>query len=226
MTSTHKTLFLTIACALLGACGSIICGGCDLIEPGECLGEGELFGPCFETGTCSDGLKCFDATKGWICLPEAAAGDAWETSVCAAWRGDLGCSEDQNICFLACAGPDGCEGGTVCDEVAGMCVYPAKKSPPGEGEMFGPCWSGECGEGLTCLARAHGGIDGDICLPSCDVCEDPDSIKESFIIGPMVPACIDGGLCATPCTNQNDCNGDAVCMEGVCFRTDLWQESF
>jgi hypothetical protein len=111
---------LIIAAAL----GSVGGGACDFIEPGECLYEGEAFGPCMD-GTCAPGLYCFTAQTGEICVPPAdpAVADDWTTSECAAWVGALLCDEQIGFCFIGCA-PSGCEGGTVCDEWTQMCVYP------------------------------------------------------------------------------------------------------
>jgi hypothetical protein len=99
---------------------------CDMIEPGECLYEGEMFGPCLAgPEPCSAGLECFEARAGAMCLPPAIAGEEWITSECAAWRGDLGCDLGLDLCLVVCGDNlDQCEGGTVCDVATRACVYP------------------------------------------------------------------------------------------------------
>lgn len=221
--TTKETLFGTIVLLLSSSC-SIICGAaCDWIEPGECLGVGEIFGPCNPDGSCSPDLQCIESTKGWICIPGAVAADDWEAATCASWRGDMACSKEKDMCFLGCDGPDACKGGTVCDENAGMCVYPYESQVlPDVGESYGPCDARDtCAAGNTCVKRTYGAIAGDICLPACDVCETPEAIEASMSIGNLAPSCTSDNLCATPCSTQDDCLGDAVCMEGICFRTDV-----
>lgn len=207
---------------------SIICGaGCDFIEPGECLGVRELFGPCdpmaIAPGGCNDDLLCKQTKKGNICLPPASAADDFDAAMCAAWRGTMACSNEADTCFLTCAGPDDCEGGTVCDEVAGMCVYPNGEAieQPEPTNTFGACDDfGACQDGHTCVQRSMSGLSGSICLPACAVCGDADVVDQSSMIGPKLPICIANDLCATPCQAQDDCDGDAVCMDGICVRVD------
>lgn len=119
--SALRNLLLTFATA---ASCSIICGtACDFIEPGECLGPAELFGPCRE-GTCSDGLSCLTLDLGDICLPpEIAATDDYVVE-CAQWRGTLGCNQKTDQCYLQCESDSECTGGTLCATDQQRCVYP------------------------------------------------------------------------------------------------------
>jgi len=120
-----------IALLLSALSCSIICGGCDWIEPGECLDVGQMFGPCAPDAEapagCADGLACVEVPEGRICLPQFEAASDPLTAECAAWRGEMSCSESFGLCFLVCdkvnADRD-CEGGTVCDDRHGLCVYP------------------------------------------------------------------------------------------------------
>jgi hypothetical protein len=109
---------------LLSACGSIICG-CDMIEPGECLAAGEMFGPCREQA-CGPGLLCMATTQGSICTPELDVIGTPEAESCALWRGTYGlfCSEEWDLCYIPCQDDTQCIGGTVCAEDWEMCVYP------------------------------------------------------------------------------------------------------
>ena len=226
MTNTimsFSTKLLATITFTLATCTSIICSAaCDWIEPGECLGPGEMFGPCdlnLPAG-CNAGLTCHQADKGDICLPGAVAADDFEAATCAAWRGTMACSKDDDICFLTCDGPDACEGGTVCDETTGMCVYPKPPAPPVEGEMFGPCIDNEtCNGRNTCVVRTHGAIQGTICLPTCGVCDQQDVADLCGFVGPQAPACTSDDLCSVPCASQDDCLGSAVCMQGICLHT-------
>jgi hypothetical protein len=103
---------------------SIICGaGCDFIEPGECLGPGELFGPC-KAMKCRDGLTCLATIDGDICVPpESDAADDY-VAECAYWRGTLGCNQNADQCYLQCHESSECRGGTVCSVEQERCVYP------------------------------------------------------------------------------------------------------
>lgn len=220
------TKLFTAIFATLSTCSSIICGtACDFIEVGECAGSGGLFGPCDDhlALRCLDGLTCTETKVGNICTPSSEAADDFGVAECAAWRGMMACSQTLDSCFLACDGPDACKGGTVCDENAGMCVYPYEPlATPDVGEPFGPCNDDDtCVPDSTCIERTYGAIAGNICLPSCKVCGEPDVILMSGTIGTLAPSCTLDSLCATPCSTQDDCLGDAVCMEGVCFRTDV-----
>lgn len=217
---------ITTLFAAFSTCSSIICGmACDFIKPGECAGPGGLFGPCDDhlANRCVDDLTCTETKIGNICLPPSSAADDFDVAECAAWRGAMACSQALDSCFLTCDGPDDCEGGTVCDEFAGMCLYPhgdAQTQPDG-GEMFGPCnIGGECDDGTTCVERAIAGIKGTICLPTCDVCSSAEVIEESQTIGFTAPACIPNDLCAIHCGSHDDCVGNTMCMDGICMRLD------
>lgn len=117
--------FLSLLAAGLGILScSIICGaGCDFIEPGECLSDGELFGPCLD-GACRPGLTCLAAKHGDICIPPESDAADDDVAECAQWRGYLGCSSNADQCFLQCTEQSECLGGTVCSTDVGQCVYP------------------------------------------------------------------------------------------------------
>jgi hypothetical protein len=227
MLTNHMTRFPAIITLFFGALScSIICGtACEFVKVGQCAGPGGLFGPCDDHifNRCLGILECTETKIGNICTPPAAVADDFDVAECAAWRGTMACSEALDSCFLACDGPDDCEGGTVCDEFFGQCLYPhdgVQPQPPA-GEMFGPCTiGGGCNDGTECVERALGGFKGTICLPTCDVCASAEVIEESQTIGITAPACIPDDLCAIHCGSQDDCTGNSMCMDGLCLRLD------
>lgn len=117
---------------LLTLIASMGLGACDLIEPGECLDVGQMFGPCMPDAEvpqgCAEGLACIEVPEGRICLPGSDVDESDEASECAAWRGEMSCSDAYGLCFLVCDkdDPRDCLGGTVCDDRHGLCVYPVE----------------------------------------------------------------------------------------------------
>jgi hypothetical protein len=205
---SFTTKILATLTFIAATCTSIICSAaCDFVEPGQCLGEGGLFGPCAPGNVCVDDLQCVVSDKGWICLPGAKAADDWAAAECASWRGDMACSKDIDRCFLGCDGPDDCKGGTVCDELGGMCVYPHDAESNTcllPGEDFGPCVGSEglCGDGLLCRST----LAGSICVPSCS------NGCASRCAATLAAQCDDSGACVQPCDpTKTDCQDGQVC---------------
>lgn len=117
-----------IAAALVASSCSIICGAaCDFEIGYPCMAPRGLFGPCVDN-ECAPGLLCFSSLSGDSCVPPLSAGEAWETSECAAEvGGDLRCAEADGFCSAMCDDddPDGpCSGGSVCDTNTNTCVHP------------------------------------------------------------------------------------------------------
>ena len=144
-------LIITAAFAA-ATCSSIICSAACDFEPGECLGEAEMFGPCLD-GTCAPGLTCRITSQGDVCLPtmrDAIALGA-KAEECAEARTSLGmwCNKDWNTCHMPCVYDSHCLGGTVCAEDVEICVYPKEKDDvkPPAGETLGPC----LGEDMLCF---------------------------------------------------------------------------
>lgn len=104
--------------------GVLLASGCDFVEPGECTAPGFVFGPCVASECLGEGLACFSAKSGDLCVLPREGAHSREVEACAAWRGDLGYVEE--IAHFAVVCPDGgeCKGGTVCDPQTKVCVYP------------------------------------------------------------------------------------------------------
>jgi hypothetical protein len=241
-----RNMLMLIALITSSTC-SIICGtACDLILPGECLSVGHVWGPC-EPDTdspagCTAGLTCLEGPEGHMCVPlfDGTPLDA-AIAECAAWRGPVvACSEVVGLCAISCIdNPDGCIGGTVCDDRHRICVYPPDDTPSGEttgtatgceqqtttdattgdisecyaeSEPFGPCTAdNDCDPGLACIFAAE----GNICSPGCGDALPGDHC--GGFCGDQLPAVChpDGQTCAHPCTlDDDDCPDGQVCDDG------------
>lgn len=142
---------------------SIICSAaCDFLVPGECLGEGGLYGRCVDHG-CVDGLTCFSGLAGEMCVTDSPAGEAEE--LCAAPIGGAGISTESTFYgayLIRCQNDADCGVGTICEEILGICLYPygAHNVQPPPGAELGPCdkeVTGGCGYHLdTCVAVDEG----------------------------------------------------------------------
>lgn len=156
---------------LAATCSSIICGsGCDFLVPGECRGDGGLYGPCVDHA-CVDDLTCFSGLAGEMCVTNVAAGEADE--LCAAPIGGTGISTEptfEGLYLIRCQNDGDCHAGTVCDEINGACLYPygPHNVQPPPGAELGPCdpnLETGCGyhldvcaespEGSMCIQKDH-----------------------------------------------------------------------
>lgn len=94
------------------------------VQP-SCGEPGGLFGSCI-ANVCADGLACFTAKSGGMCVPvyadETDPADDWSVNVCAGEIGRLGCRRDLGFCLVQCD-IDGCDSGAVCDPYINYCVW-------------------------------------------------------------------------------------------------------
>lgn len=196
---SFSTKILATLTFITATCTSIICSAG--YEPGECLGEAEMFGPCID-GFCADGLTCKTTSQGDVCLPTMrdAISMGAKAEECAEARTSLGmwCNKNWNTCHMPCAYDSHCLDGTVCAEDWEICVYPKEKSDikPEAGHTLGPC----LGDDMLCFNEQ------DTCIVSLDV---------------------SGNICArtgkfwtVPCNvnTADDCPNGQVCAldENVC----------
>lgn len=161
------TRLIFTAALALATCSSIICGAaCDFVQPGECLGEAGMFGPCTANSQCSPGMLCMAATQGSICTPDFETFRGPRADSCAPWEGLVAvtCSDEWLLCYLPCSNDAGCIGGMVCAEDWEMCVHPIHDDDvrPPAGETLGPCsevFDDGCAElGAICLEEKAGSL--------------------------------------------------------------------
>ncbi len=158
-----------------------------------------------------------DATAG---APDAAetSGDAAPEGTC---RDNTACADDESCigpndtnCGIppqeGCSDIQGCANGDACHAIPDSC------SPDGVGSMCGPaCAPGDdCGDGFAC---APDGAcrpipcdqPGHECRPS-ETC-DTASIDLNGAVHEITHGCV-----TVPCTDDNVCANDTVCVNGYC----------
>ena len=198
---------------------SIICGtACDFIEPGECLDDGALFGPC-DDGQCAADLTCMSTSVGDMCIPPETWAAHDDVPACAYWLGTLGCNSKTDQCFLQCESQVECRGGTVCDKSIGKCVHPF--IPPGEcgapGSLFGPCVDNECYLGLLCFSSQS----GDSCVPPGSFSHEWSATVCAAQVGDALMCVESEGFCAPSCESNADCV-DSVCDDHTNICVHPW----
>lgn len=137
-------------------------------EVSVCGDLGMLFGPCVDGNACVPPFACNNSTKGHMCIPPFWYVDIHfsEISNCLSEVGGaLDCDTLQKSwCQIGCG--FGCDGKTICDANASICVYPYDDDVFDPGETLGPCMNPD----LLCLVQEDEcmvplNVSGSICVP-------------------------------------------------------------
>lgn len=230
-----RRLFENERCDPAGVpCGEgLVCG-----PAGTCAPPGGTGAPCTQAGHCEEGLVCsFEGScqepalpleDGAVCTPGEAPGCAGACSVC---RPD---DEGTHRCLPRggegdpCETLDHCREGFFCDADTGACAAERAEGEPCDGAH--PCHGGlvctdENPPALPLEADAgappplDAGPSGPTCHPLPGI---GASCQESGPYVCRVGRCLQGvcvaGIAGDPCTGDDGCLEDLLCVEGSCVR--------